>query len=62
MGKWDVIMRQETSVMGQGYIVIEQYGIVMGREKTVVGQTTMMGQRDTDGTVEDYKEKRLRLW
>lgn len=62
MGKWDVIMRQETSVMGQGCIVIEQYGIVMGREKTVVGQTTMMGQWDTDGTVEDYKEKRLRLW
>lgn len=28
----------------------------------MVGQTTMMGQRDTDGTVEDYKEKRLRLW
>ena len=62
MGKWDVIMRQETTVMGQGCIVIEQYGIVMDWEKTVVGQTAMMGQWDTDGTVEDYKEKRLRLW
>ena len=61
MGKWDVIMRQETTVMGQGCIVIEQYGIVMDWEKTLVGQTAMMGQWDTDGTVEDYKEKRLRL-